>query len=355
VLADGRVLTVGGSWSGAPGQKTGEVWSPTTNTWTTLPGVLSEPLHTNDIGGKYRSDNHYWLFTAPNGKVFHAGPSKMMHWIDLAGTGSVTNSVLRGDDDDAMTGNSLIYDTGKIFTVGGAANYDTGAGSNRAYVIDINGAEATVTRTGNMYYKRTHSNSVLLPNGEVVVIGGQTGSFLFTDQASVYQPEIWTPSTGKFRVLAPMKVPRVYHSVAILMKDGRVWASGGGLCDMCTANHADFEILTPPYLLRSAGVLATRSTIVQVSKTVVKAGESIAITMNNTGLHTFALVRTSAVTHSTNTDQRRIPLRALSKGGAVTTVQIPANINVSVVGVYYLFAMNSAGVPSVAQTVRITL
>lgn len=278
-----------------------------------------------------------------------------MHWIDLSGTGSVTDSVLRGDDEDAMTGNSLIYDTGKIFSVGGSANYDMGAGSNRAYVIDINGAEATVTRTGDMYYKRTHSNSVLLPNGEVVVIGGQTGSFLFTDQAAVYQPEIWSPLTNKFRVLAPMQIPRVYHSVAVLMKDGRVFAAGGGLCDKCTANHADFEILTPPYLLLANGAPAPRPTIVSVSNTVVKAGETIAITMDNIGLYTFALVRTSAVTHSTNTDQRRIPLQPVSKGSMVTTVQIPANINVSLVGVYYLFAMNSGGVPSVAQTVQITL
>lgn len=43
--------------------------------------------------GEYRSDNHMWLFEAPNGKIFHAGPAKQMHWIDLTGDGTVTESV----------------------------------------------------------------------------------------------------------------------------------------------------------------------------------------------------------------------------------------------------------------------
>eukprot|EP00542_Grammatophora_oceanica_P000419 CAMPEP_0194060170 /NCGR_PEP_ID=MMETSP0009_2-20130614/71100_1 /TAXON_ID=210454 /ORGANISM="Grammatophora oceanica, Strain CCMP 410" /LENGTH=44 /DNA_ID= /DNA_START= /DNA_END= /DNA_ORIENTATION= len=44
-----------------------------------------------------------------------------------------------------------------------------------------------------------------------------------------------------------MTVPRTYHSVAVLMRDGRVWAAGGGLCaNFCTggpeSNHPDAEI-----------------------------------------------------------------------------------------------------------------
>lgn len=351
VLADGRVLTIGGSWSGIPGvEKTGEVWSPATNSWTSLTGVVSDPLETADVLGEYRSDNFYWLFTAPNGKVFHAGPSKNMHWITVSGTGSVASSIQRGDDDDAMNGNAILYDTGKILTVGGSPNYDSGNCSNRAYIIDINSAEATVERTGDMYYRRCFHNSVALPNGEVVVISGQTtSSFSYSSRGGVYQAEIWSPSTGKFQILAPMKVPRGYQSVAVLMKDGRVWASGG-------ANHVTFEILTPPYLHQSNGTLvASRPVINSISTSVVRAGELFTITMNTSDVHTFALVRMSAVTHSTNTDQRRLPLAILSQVGALTTVQLPANTNVVLAGFYYLFAMSSDGVPSVARDVQISL
>jgi galactose oxidase len=70
LLANGEVFSFGGSWSGDGGKdKDGEVWSPQTNSWRLLTGVPSAPAHTNDVGGRYRSDNHYWLFLAPNGKV----------------------------------------------------------------------------------------------------------------------------------------------------------------------------------------------------------------------------------------------------------------------------------------------
>ena len=62
-------------------------------------------------------------------------------------------------------------------------------------------------------------------------------------------PEIWNPATGKWTTLAPMAIPRTYHSVALLLPDARVFVGGGGLCGDCTTNHLDGEIFTPPYLL----------------------------------------------------------------------------------------------------------
>jgi galactose oxidase len=75
LLATGEVFSFGGSWSGGlfvsgRGDKMGEVWSPHSNAWRLLPGVPSKPAQTADKGGRYRSDNHYWLFVAPNGKVW---------------------------------------------------------------------------------------------------------------------------------------------------------------------------------------------------------------------------------------------------------------------------------------------
>jgi galactose oxidase len=159
--------------------------------------------------------------------MFHAGPAKQMHWITTSGNGSIVKSILRGDDLDAMNGNAVNYDIGKLLTLGGAQNYDDGPGSKRAYVIDINGSEATVKRTANdMQFGRTLVNSVVLPSGEVVVIGGQTAVKLFSDDFAVLEAEIWNPATERFTTLSKMLVARTYHSVALLLKDGRVWASG---------------------------------------------------------------------------------------------------------------------------------
>ena len=66
----------------------------------------------------------------------------------------------------------------------------------------------------------------------------------------------------------------------------------------------------------------------------------------------FALVRMSSVTHSVNTDQRRIPL---SFSGAEGNYQlsIPVERGVVLPGNYMLFALDAKGVPSVARTLNI--
>jgi galactose oxidase len=130
--------------------------------------------------------------------------------------------------------------------------------------------------------------------------------------------------------------------------------SGGGLCGGCSANHQDFEILRPPYLFNADGTLATRPSI-QSSPATAKAGDIITVTMDSNSSHTFALIKASAVTHSVNNDQRRVPLVQVSKTGSSFTLKITDNKNVVLAGYYFLFAMNSNGVPSVGKTIRIDL
>jgi galactose oxidase len=149
-----------------------------------------------------------------------------MNWITTLNSGSLEVSILRGDDSDAMNGNAVMYDVGKILTLGGAPNYGTGVASARAYVIDLNGPAVSVQRTGSMNFARSICNSVVLPNGEVVVVGGQSSVVLFSDNNAVLEAEIWNPWTGRFTALSKMRIPRTYHSVALLMKDGRVWVAG---------------------------------------------------------------------------------------------------------------------------------
>ena len=352
MLANGDIFVLGGSFgaSNPDGNKDGELWSASSNSWRVLPGVPDDPFVTNDVRGLERSDNHMWLFVAPDNRIFHAGPSRRMHWITTSGDGSVLDSLNRGSD--AMNGNAVMYDVGKILVLGGAVYYDSGTGSNRAYSIDINGNEATVTQTSNMNFGRTLGNSVVLPSGEVITIGGQSQAQLFTDDFSVLTPEIWNPGTGQWTTLENMNIPRNYHSTALLMKDGRVMAAGGGLCG-CDVDHFNLEILTPPYLFAPNGQLATRPVILS-SPATTNAGQTFQVTMNTSGSHTFALVRLSSVTHATNNDNRRFPLTS-SRSGSVFTLNVPSNPNVALAGDYYLFAMNSAGVPSIGEDIRISL
>ena len=67
--SDGRVFNIGGSWSGAQGNKNGEIYSPSANTWSLVQNALVSPMQTADKGGVYRSDNHAWLFAWKNQTV----------------------------------------------------------------------------------------------------------------------------------------------------------------------------------------------------------------------------------------------------------------------------------------------
>ncbi len=98
-----------------------------------------------------------------------------MNWITTTGNGSITGAGLRGASADAMNGNAIMYNVGKILTVGGAPAYQDITGSamntqatNRAYTIDISGGPTRpviVARTSNMAYARSFANSVVLPDG----------------------------------------------------------------------------------------------------------------------------------------------------------------------------------------------
>jgi galactose oxidase len=361
--SDGRIFTIGGSWSGGKGGKNGEIYDPLTNTWSLLSGALVSPMLTNDAGGVWRSDNHGWLFGWKNKTVFQGGPSIAMNWYDTAGSGTTTTAGKRLDDGHAMNGNAVMYDAsaGKILTVGGAADYENSAARTNAYVITIGTPKTDpgVVKTQSMSYARAFANGVVLPDGTVFLSGGQTYAKPFQDTNAVLVPELWDPSTGYWTQLNPMAIPRTYHSVAILMPDATVFNGGGGLCGPCTqyggvpeSNHFDAEIFVPPYLLNADGTRRTRPVITTVAS-AVKLGASLSITTSS-AITKFSLIRFGTATHTVDTDQRRIPLTP-SGSGTSFTVTVPADPGVALPGFWLLFALDEKGTPSVGKVIKLTL
>jgi galactose oxidase len=349
-LSNGNVFVIGGSWNGGWGNKTGETWT-SGGGWTVNWSLIADYILTNDAGGIYRQDNHAWMFAVSNGRIFHAGPSMAMHWFDTAGNGTVTNAGNRGTDTDAMNGNAVMYDIGKILAVGGAPSYEQSTATSNATLIDISTGAAKTTTIKSMNYQRAFANSVVLPNGQVVVVGGQTFAQPFSDDTAILTPELWDPTTKVFTPLAPQAVPRTYHSVALLLPDGRVLSGGGGLCGGCTTNHEDVEILTPPYLLNANGTAATRPTLTTVPGDAT-LGTTIAVAASS-GVKSFALMRLSSATHALNNEQRRVPVTFTTGTGGEYQIKIPADPGTVVPGYYMLFAMNASGVPSVSKTLRL--
>jgi hypothetical protein len=349
ILQDGTVFTLGGSWSGGRGNKHGEVWTAAAG-WRRLAGVPVDAALGNDPDFAFRADNHMWLFPAPNGQVLQAGPSAAMNWIDTQGGGRILPAGTRGDDVYSQSGNAVMYDIGKVLKVGGATAYEGRNATNSAYVIDMN-AGVSVRKVAPMAYARIFSNGVVLPGGQVLVVGGHTFGQPWSDNNSVLVPELWDPATETFTPLPPMAVPRNYHSVALLLPDARVLVAGSGLCGTCATNHPDAQILTPHYLLNEDGSPATRP-VIQTAPAAATHGTRIAVTTDSPAA-SFVLVRLGSTTHTVNNDQRRVPLQFNSTGANAYSVAIPGNPGVALPGYYMLFALSESGVPSMSRMLRI--
>lgn len=358
-LSDGRVFTIGGSWSGGLAVKNGEVWDG--SKWTLLNGCDGKPMLTADRQGIFRQDNHAWLFGWKSGSVFQAGPSKAMNWYFTSGTGSWSAAGTRNNDGDAMCGPAVMYDAtaGKILTAGGSPNYQDSLATNNAYLITIGtpGNKPSVETLRKMRYARIFSTSTVLPDGSVLVLGGQTYGHPFSDANSTQVPELWNPNTKSWKQLVAGPTPRAYHSVSVLMPNGTVFNGGGGLCGNCgSSNHFDGQLFSPPYLFKSDGITpAVRPTISKVSASTVGLGKSLQATISNPsgGSMTFSLIRMGSSTHTVNTDQRRVPVTPSSSSGSVYTLPIPSDVGVVTPGYWYLWAMSS-GVPGTAQIIKIT-
>jgi YVTN family beta-propeller protein len=350
-LADGSVMTLGGSWSGANGGvRNAEIFTPTTG-WRLLSGVPEDPYRLDGTFEGWQSDAHMALIPTSNGKVLLVGPTVNMAWIDTTGNGSSAPAGVRGDDIPAFGGPVVMFDAGKILKVGGSTWNNGTPASATAYIIDTTAGTANVTKMPSMAYPRLYSNSVVLPNGQVLVIGGQTFSQEFSDSYAVLAPELFDPATQTFTVLPAMSVARNYHSIALLLPDGRVISAGGGLCN-CSADHTDMQIMSPPYLFNADGSAATQPVILSAPATV-GYGMSAAV-VTDSAVTAFSLVRMGSTTHTVNNGQRRVSLAFTPGANNSYQIAIPSNPGILIPGQWMLFALNAQGTPSVAAIVSVS-
>jgi len=358
-LGSGKVFTIGGSWSGPVGgtgtnpHKAGEIWSADAG-WHALPGADVVPMLTNDSNklGDYRKDNHAWLFAWKGDKILQAGPSKAMNWYSVDGDGSVTPAGTRNNTDQ-MNGSAVMFDTGKILTLGGSPSYNNSDATADAHVLTINDdGTVAVRQVGSMANTRSFQNSVVLPDGKVLVVGGENFAAPFSDNTAVLNAELWDPTSGQFTTMAAMAMPRTYHSVALLLPDGRVFSGGGGLCGGCATNHPDGQIFTPPYLLDADGSAAQRPAITDAPDSL-KNGDGFTVATSR-AVTSFAIVRMGSATHVVDTDQRRLSLPLTVNENGTYKLTIPSDPGVAVPGYWMLFAMDAKGVPSVARVIHIS-
>ncbi len=340
-LPDGDAIT----FSGSGGRNTVERWDENLG-WQRL------SIDWSSVADAAGFESHWWpyVFLAPDGNIFHAGPTDSMHWIDPDGGGSMTSAGLTVPGTTyPKHGAVAMYAPGKLMIAGGAADVNGGS-TETAYTVDLNFSTPVVEVVNSMDNPRRFANGIMLPNGEMLVIGGNTSGIKFNDTGTVLTPEIWNPETGLWSPAADMSVPRNYHSVALLLADGRVLSAGGGLCG-CAADHQDAQIYSPPYLFAPDGSPAIRPEITSGPESI---GQGEAFSVSGTpGLQKFSMVRMVATTHGLTTDNRFIDLTFSEGASGSYSVTAFNNPNVMTPGFWMLFGLDANGVPSVAHTIQV--
>jgi chitodextrinase len=386
VLPDGRIITVGGGGLSGPGITAVTAFNPADSTWAQLASTSFQTWYASTatlpngnlirIGGVdgcnncnpevpeiYSPATNQWttlssnpallpmypfIYVRPNGTVAVTGASEVTSALRIYDP--ATQTWTTSDPNVVDGGSSAMYATGQVLKAGSAT--DSGQPANpsaaTAYTTDLGQATPTWTQTGSMAYPRSFLNLTPLPDGTVLATGGETTKDGSNLDNGVLPAEDWNPATGAWTTWASMAVPRLYHSIAMLLPDGRVFVAGtGNDTSAFVPDEYNAQIFSPPYLFKGP-----RPTITN-SPSVVQYGSNFQVsTPDASSITSVSLIRSAAVTHSFDQSARRVSLSFTVSNGTLS-VQGPANGADAPPGNYMLFIVNSSGVPSVASWVHL--
>ncbi len=322
-LENGDLVVVAGAAENGTSNAIPQVWEHAINRW-------------RDLTGARQSLPYYpWMFLAPGGRVFMAGPFSLGQWLDTSGTGRWINGPRTRSGTNRSYGSAVSYQPGKLLITGGGS-----PPTNSSETLDLSVASPNWTQTAPMRFVRRQHNATLLPDGAVLVTGGHSGSPLDDPTRPVFATERWNPATGTWTTLAPASAYRGYHSVGLLLPDGRVLSAS-------SRSQTDMQVFSPPYLFQGA------RPVLSSSPDGVGYGAAFTVATPDPSLVArVTWVRLGSVTHSFNENQRFAEL-TFTRGSGLLNLTAPARPDLVPPGHYLMFLLNAQGVPSVARVIRL--
>ena len=324
-LGDGRVIILSGNDRNCEITPMMEMYSPGAGLKIVPEGARSLPMYPR---------TH--LLT--NGTFAYVGPGPDTYTFDPeAKTWDFVDNSHYGWRDGGMS--ILVPGTqDEIMIIGGD---EDGAVTDTCERINISDPAPRWRPAGTLNFGRSHANVVILPDRNVLLVGGGDHG-LYCGPINV--PELYNPDTDSWTTLPPQNQGRMYHSTAVLLPDGRVLSAGQ---DSGESNSWG-EVYEPAYLFRGP-----RPTIEGFPDEVAYGREFIVETPEASDVEFVVLIRPSAVTHSVNNEQRYVELEFALTGPSEITTNAPPNGNFAPPGYYMLFLVDHAGVPSEAQFIRL--
>lgn len=350
-LEDGKVLALSGLdeiGQIVPGKD--EIYDPETKEWEYTGIVRKFPTYPA-------------IFLLNDGKLFYSGsnagygPATVGRdpgvW-DLA-TNKFTKIPGLSDPDQMETSATVRLPPAqdeKFMVIGGGGVGESDRSSGKSRLVDLKDAAPEFKDGASLDEGTRYPSASLLPDDSLLVTGG-SNDYRGRGGSDVLQARLYDATSDTYKRVADPAVGRNYHSGSVLLPDGRVMIFGSDSLYSDKANtrpgvfEQRIEIYTPPYLYRDS-----RPELTAGPKKIERGGTAVFTTHQAASIKSAKLMRPSAVTHVTDTDQRSVALDLKQTDGGIS-VTVPENRALVPSGWYMLFVTDDKGTPSEGMWVEV--
>ncbi|MFF3307125.1 galactose oxidase-like domain-containing protein [Streptomyces sp. NPDC002952] len=350
-LSDGKVLSLSGLdeiGQLVPGKN--EVFDPRAGTWTYTKGTRQFPTYPA-------------ITLMQNGKLFYSGSNAGYGPDDVGRDPGVWD--LESNEFTKIPGMSdpkLLETSGTVLlppaqderymVIGGGGVGESDRASKKTRLVDLLAGHPRFTDGPELEKGTRYPQYSILPDDTVLVSGGSE-DYRGRGASDILQARIYDGRKNAFDRVADPLVGRNYHAGSILLPDGRVMFFGSDplYADEGNTEPGEFEqrveIYTPPYLYRGS-----RPSLSGGPKTVARGASATFRSARPSAVKAARLIRPSASTHVTDTDQRSVALDFVTTKDGIR-VTVPKNRNLVPSGWYMLFVTDGEGTPGKARWVRV--
>lgn len=341
-LPDGRVLALSGLDEAGVLTLQPEVFDPAAGGWVGVGSPGAWPLYAH-------------LVVLTGGRVFYpggqyGGNNGVRPSVWDMGSGAVTDVPGLTAPDMRNQSASVLLPPAQLQRVmlvggGGADMHNQGPAVPDTALVDLAGPAPAYRPGPALHHGRMHLCAVLLPDRTVLVTGGSQ----MEEMAGMAAPhaEVFDPVTETWHAAAASRVPRLYHSVALLLPDGRVMSAGSNPAR--GVEEMRIEVFSPAYLFAGPRPHLTLAAATATFGTALAGATGGADVLASVGL-----VRPGATTHSSNNEQRLVDVPFTAQPDGSLVLQLPADPGLAPPGWYLVFAVNDAGVPSEGVWLQLT-